>query len=176
MTMRLVLWVMFIPLLTAQVEVDVQDLDENPEAYHGEIVVITGEVVGDYGLRADNVWIQLNTDAYAESPLTSRKDAIGGNAGMGVRYPRSLHDSAWGEPGGYGVQGPIVRVIGVFRYHDAIESGETFVEASSIELVSPAQQVEIPTADPLVWILSVAFGLAGGVSYVSARVRNRPAS
>jgi hypothetical protein len=174
MMMRLVVWVMLVPLLTAQAEVDVQDLDENPEAYHGEVVSITGEVVGDYGIRADIVWIQLNSDAYSDTPLTSREDAVGTNAGMGVRYPRSLHDPAWGEPGGYRTRGPIVRVVGVFRYHDAVESGETFVDASHIELVSPAQPIEVPEAEPLTWIVALGLGLAGGVLYVSARLNRRP--
>lgn len=162
-----------IPLLFGQIEVDAAELDAAPERYDGRTVVITGEVIGDYGIRADVVWIHVNTDIYASQPLQDRSDAVGSNQGIGVRYPRDLHDATWGEPGSYGTQGPILRVEGVFHYNDTATSGETFVEATSIELVQASRTGVVRESETGIWIAAILSAVTGIALYASAWLRRR---
>ena len=171
---RLAAAAFLVPVLMAQVEVDVTELDTHPERYEGATIVITGEVIGDYGIRSDVVWVQLNTDVYASRPLRTRDDAVGSNVGIGVRYPRSLHDPGWGPPGGYGNQGPILRVEGVFRFNDDRESGETFVDATAIQVISPARTLDTREPDRAMWITGAIAALMGVGLYAAARLRRRP--
>lgn len=172
--LRATVLLLLAPMVMAQVEVDVTDLDTHPDQYEGTRVVITGEVVGDYGIRSDVVWIQLNTDVYADTPLRTRDDAVGSNVGIGVRYPRALHNEEWGPPGGYGVRGPILRVEGVFRYNDDEESGETFIDADTIEVMSPSLSMGLRDPDIAMWIAAIIAALGGAALYGSARLRRRP--
>lgn len=170
---RLATLIISVPLLIGQVEASVADLEADPTAYDGHTVSMIGEVVGDYGIRSDVVWIQLNTDAYATDPLLSRDDAAGSNQGIGVRYPRALHDERWGEPGGYGVRGPLVEVVGTFRYNDDETSGETFIDAREISLVEPSHPIDRREPDRSMWIAAIAAALAGAASYGTAQLRRR---
>ncbi|MDH3463741.1 MAG: hypothetical protein OEM32_08980 [Acidimicrobiia bacterium] len=119
-------------------EVTVTQLDALPGNYRDEEVALVGEIVGDYALQATQVWIQVNTDPYAAAPLLEAGLA-GTNSGIGVLIARDGFDEGWGEPGGYENRGPIVRVIGIFRYNDHTEMGESYIEAATVELIEPAR-------------------------------------
>lgn len=126
----------------AQELVPVSELDENPTAYAGRMVTIEGEIVGDYGIRDDVVWCQVNDDPYVDAPLAETGRLAGTNIGIGVRLPRASFDDGWGQPGSSDTRGPVVRVTGTFRYNDPEESGETFLEARQVELVEPSRPFE----------------------------------
>ncbi len=130
-------------------------------------------MIGDYGIRSDVVWIQVNTDVYVSLPLQDRRDAVGSNQGIGVRYPLRLHDDSWGQPGSYGVQGPIIRVEGVFRYNDSETSGETFVDATSIDLVQPSRTGVVRESETGIWVAAIVTSVAGIALYGSAWLRRR---
>ena len=109
------------------------ELDANPDRYDGRELTVTGEVVGDYGVRADAVWVQLNDDPYVSRPLLERARPTGTNTSIAVRMPLELFDHVtWGDPGRYGTRGPILRFTGVFHHNDTDRGGETYVEASGV--------------------------------------------
>jgi hypothetical protein len=131
-------------IIFAVTAVPVSELDADPANWNGRDVTVTGEIIGDYSLRDDVVWFQLNDDAYASSPLGESQKLEGGNIGIGVRILRSDWSSAWGAPGRYGQRGPIVELTGRFRHNSPDDQGETFIEGSEIRLVEAARPIENP--------------------------------
>ena len=136
---------------------------EDPGAWHDRAVTVGGELVGDYGPRGGYVWVQLNDDAYADTPLVERDRPAGLNMGLGVRIPESLFDPAWGSPGRHGIRGPLVELRGVFRHNDPAESGETFIDVTHIDLVAPSRPLQEPPLDAALW---VGLGLAAAAGLV----------
>ena len=136
----------------------ISEVDEDPRTYDGRTVVITGELVGDFGRREGQVWTQVNDDVYGQLPLREGGTLTGGNVGMAVAIDAALFDDVLGRkagPGGYRTRGPLVEVTGVFHYHDVARSGETWLEATSLTLIEPDRPLSEPKRLPL--------GVAGAV-------------
>lgn len=131
---------------------DLGSILDDPGAWHERAVVVRGELVGDYGPRGEHVWVQLNDDAYADTPLVERDRPAGLNLGLGVRIPDALFDPAWGSPGRHGIKGPIVQVRGVFRHNDPSESGETFIDVTHVDLISPSRTLDEPSPGAGIWV------------------------
>jgi hypothetical protein len=129
-------------IIVAVTAVPVSELDADPASWDGADVSVTGEIIGDYSIRDDVVWFQLNDDPYASTPLGESQTLQGGNVGIGVRILRSDWSSAWGPPGRYGQRGPIVEVTGIFRHNSPGDQGETFIDGSEIRLVEAARPIE----------------------------------
>lgn len=107
---------------------DVADVIAAPESYANNIIIVEGELVGDYGFRrTDHMWTQLNQDSYAASPVAAGGPLTGSNLGIGIRMPADLAGEL-DEPGGYRQRGPIVRVTGIWRYHDPARQGESYLD------------------------------------------------
>jgi hypothetical protein len=121
-------------------EVPVRVLLQDPAAFEGEIT-LEGELVGDYGFRSDGwVWTQLNDDSYATEPLLEGGSLTGSNIGVGVRIPEELAEGL-DPPGGYRTRGPLVRVTGLWRYHDPDRSGESYLEVQQLVVVEPGREI-----------------------------------
>lgn len=151
------------------VEVSVSDLDADPTAYDGLEVIITGEIIGDYGDRGHVVWFQVNDDPYAEKPIPAGGALRGTNVGVGVRLPGQLFDPSWGEPGGYRYRGPIVRIVGTFRHNAPDQFGETFIDGTSVELISPAVQNPIFLESRIPGLVGALLILIGGGLFARSR-------
>ncbi|MEX1004305.1 MAG: hypothetical protein WD990_13355 [Acidimicrobiia bacterium] len=130
----------------AQEELAVSTLLAQPDVYNQQIVTIRGEIVGDYGDRGDVVWVQLNDDPYVDQPFAEEGRLAGTNTGISVRLNGGV-PAEFGPPGGYGIRGPIIEVTGVFRDLDPELGGLTFVEATAVALVSPAEAFAEPGPD-----------------------------
>ena len=142
---------------TAQDEalVPVEVLLAQAESYSGKIITIEGELVGDYGFRSDGtMWTQLNDDSYARDALVDGGSRTGGNIGVGIRMPDTLAEGL-DAPGGYRLEGPLVRATGTWKYHDPDRGGESYLDVSSLEVVEVGRQLE----EGPDWIVLVA-GLA----------------
>jgi hypothetical protein len=148
----------------ASTEVSVAELLADGQSFDGQSISIVGELVGDYGLRNDgSAWSQLNGDAYATTPLLEGGGLAGSNAGIGVRAPANLMADL-DPPGGYHQRGPLVRVSGIWSYHDPERGGETYLDATSVEVLERGRALD-ETADPAVaaagaLLLLTALGLA----------------
>lgn len=160
---------LLVPALPAvAATVHVADLDADPRTYAGAEITIRGEIVGDYGIRSDVVWVQVNDDPYVDRPFREHAELAGGNVGIGVRIPAAVFDEAWGAPGGYLVRGPIVEVTGIFRYNDPASGGETFVDATAVGLVEASRPITQPDGRLPLFIGAAAF-LFGVVAFALAR-------
>lgn len=148
------------------VEVSVSDLLANPEAWNQQRVAIIGELVGDYSSRADGVWVQLNDDPYASSPVGAGGAPEGTNTGIGARIPTEMFsDGVDGPPGRYGRHGPIVRLEGVFIHSDPDLAGESYLEVDRASTLTPGRSFAVPGPD--MW-LAVGIGLlltAGAITW-----------
>jgi hypothetical protein len=113
-----------------------------PETYSGRTITIEGELVGDYGFRSDGtMWTQLNDDSYARDALVDGGPRTGGNTGVGVRMPDALA-AGLDPPGGYRLEGPLVRATGTWKYHDPDRGGESYLDVSSLDVVEVGRQLE----------------------------------
>lgn len=144
----------------AQETVPVSTLLALPDDYDQQVVTVRGELVGDYGSRGDETWVQLNDDAYVDRPLAATGRLAGTNTGIGLRIRGSIPDG-FGPPGGHGVRGPIVLVTGVFRDFDPELGGLTFIDATSVELVESAQTLPEPGFDLPAALAGAVLTLAG---------------
>jgi len=153
-----------------EVEVSVSDLLANPEAWKQQRVAVIGELVGDYSKRADGVWVQLNDDPYASSPVGAGGAPEGTNTGIGARIPAEVFsDSVDGSPGRYGRQGPIVLLEGVFIHSDPDLGGESYLAVDRASTLKPGRRLVIPGPDK--W-LAVGVGLllaAGAIGWPHRR-------
>lgn len=150
------------------------ELDADPTAWQGRVVQLEGELIGDYGKHNDGVWVELNDGPYASTPFRPGGSLVGTNQGIGIRIPWPLFDESWGEPGRYRVRGPIVQVVGVFRYHDPDHLGDTFVDVTQLTLVSPSMKVPGERVE-WTWPLSAGAILAGAALLALALSRRRRA-
>jgi len=144
-------------IATAQDEalVPVEVLLAEAESFSGSTITIEGELVGDYGFRSDGtMWTQLNDDSYARDALVDGGPRTGGNTGVGIRMPDTLAEGL-DAPGGYRLEGPLVRATGTWKYHDPDRGGESYLDVSSLEVVEVGRQLE----EGPDWIVLVA-GLA----------------
>ncbi|MBM3695192.1 MAG: hypothetical protein FJW79_04580 [Actinobacteria bacterium] len=150
--------------------VSVPDLLADPSAYSGATVVVRGELVGDFGRRPDGtVWTQLNGDSYAEAPLLAGGRLTGPNRGIGVRFAADLWPG-FDRPGGYRLRGPLVEVTGIWRYHDAARTGESYLDATGVRLLAEPVVLEEPMrSTPLV----LGLGLLGAAAAVGLATRRR---
>ncbi|MGF1667372.1 MAG: hypothetical protein ACFCVC_14005 [Acidimicrobiia bacterium] len=158
-------------LPAAAAEISIAELDAEAPNWSGLEVTIEGEIIGDYSIRGDEVWVQVNDDAYVEDPLLETGRLAGGNVGMGVRMPSEVFSTEWGAPGGYQTRGPVVRVTGTFRYLDPDTGGDTFVDAASVVLVEPARRLEPPPAEMDLLAAAVAMIALGAGMWARARWR-----
>lgn len=145
------------PALAAEEVTVAEVLAGSPELSGAEITV-EGELVGDYGFRADGMWTQLNGDVYVDDPIREGGAAAGGNAGIGVRIPSDLAEGL-DHPGGYHHRGPVVRLAGIWKHHDPQRHGESYLDVASLEVVEPGLELD----EEVVWwtVIAGAALLAG---------------
>jgi hypothetical protein len=150
--------------------VAVADLLADSGAYSGQIVVVGGELVGDFGERRDGtVWTQLNGDPYAEAPLHGGGGLAGVNLGIGVRFPAEVWPG-FDSPGGYRQRGPVVEVTGVWRFHDPDRGGETYLDATGVVLLAAPLALE----EGVRWLpLGLGLGFLGAAGAVTLAARRR---
>lgn len=153
----------------AATDVDVDELLADGAAYEGQSISVVGELVGDYGYRRDgSTWSQLNGDSYATAPLLEGGALQGSNAGIGVRAPAGLIEDL-DPPGGYHQRGPLVRVSGIWKYHDDQRGGESYLDVVSLEVLEAGRPLD-ETADPAVVTTGLLFLLtAAWLGYRSRR-------
>lgn len=173
MTLRLFTLALIAPLLmqTGAEPVSVKDLDEDATTWNGRVVTVRGEVVGDYGVRGDVTWIQVNDDAYVERPLAEHGELRGTNTGIGVRLPADTPVESWGPPGGDEFRGPIIKVTGRFLYNDPAVAGDTFVDASEIELIEASRRMPARPARLVHLVVGSGFVASGLIVFGVARNR-----
>lgn len=122
--------------------VPASDLLEEGALFNNVEITVEGELVGDYGFRDDGfMWTQLNDDSYARDALVDGGPRTGANVGIGVRMPSILGE---GLPpvGGYRLEGPLVQLTGVWRYHDPDRGGETYLDVSELFIVDEGRRLE----------------------------------
>lgn len=160
------------PAAVGQDLTDLAELIEDPAAYTDSIILVEGELVGDYGFRRTGfMWTQLNQDSYAASPIAAGGLLSGANRGIAIRMESELAEGI-GEPGGYRHRGPIVRVTGIWKYHDSERQGESYLDVLGLVRV----EGDLPLSDRISWI-AVAIGVvlllgAGVLTFVYRRARD----
>ncbi len=156
----------------ASTDVRVDELLADGAAFAGQSISVVGELIGDYGHRGDgSAWSQLNGDSYATAPLLEGGALTGPNEGIGVRAPTGLIENL-DPPGGYHQRGPLVRVSGIWKYHDEQRGGETYLDVVSLEVLEPGRPFD-ETADPAVLTVGILLLLtAVGLGF---RTRRRSA-
>jgi hypothetical protein len=144
--------------------VPVDTLLSDPALYEG-IVTVEGELVGDFGFRGDGtVWTQLNDDSYAREPLLEGGDRTGGNVGIGVRIPADFA-AGLDPPGGYRKRGPLVRLTGMWEYHDPDRGGESYLDVTELVLIEPGREFGEGMSYPAL-IIGAGLIIAAGVLWL----------
>lgn len=148
--------------------VPVSDLLEDGARFDNVTITVEGELIGDYGFRDDGVmWTQINDDSYARDALVDGGPRTGANVGIGVRMPSTLGENL--DPvGGYRLEGPLVQLTGVWRYHDPDRGGESYLDVAELLVLETGRRLE-EGPDWTVFALGV---LLLGISLVMWR-RNR---
>ncbi|HZD24598.1 MAG TPA: hypothetical protein VE569_14530 [Acidimicrobiia bacterium] len=122
-------------------DVTVAEIVEMSAELGGVEVTVEGELIGDYGFRGDGwMWTQLNGDVYVDQPVPDGGAPVGGNTGIGIRMPTNLGEGL-DPPGGYRHRGPVVRVTGVWKYHDPERQGESYLEVQSLTVVESGREL-----------------------------------
>ncbi|MGH8946247.1 MAG: hypothetical protein ACRDVL_08860 [Acidimicrobiia bacterium] len=154
---------------SAAEEVSVLEILELAAELGGEEVTVEGELVGDYGFRGDGwTWAQLNGDAYVFQPIREGGLPFGANVGIGIRVPAELADGL-DPPGGYRNRGPVVRVTGIWKYHDPERQGESYLQVESLSVREPGRQFD-EDANWSAFILGVVLlAAASFVAYLPRR-------
>lgn len=162
--------VLFVPApASAGEEVSVAEILELGAELAGKEITVEGELVGDYGFRADDsMWTQLNDDAYVDQPLREGGSPAGANVGIAVRIPAELA-AFLDPPGRYRNRGPVVRVAGIWKYHDPARQGESYLAVQSLTVTEPGRRLD----EEINWTV-VIFGAlflagAGGVTLLTRR-------
>jgi hypothetical protein len=153
---------------SAAEEVSVAEILELGAELAGEEITVEGELVGDYGFRADDsMWTQLNGDAYVDQPLRQGGSPAGANVGIAVSMPTELIEFL-DPPGRYSNRGPVVRVTGIWKYHDPARQGESYLDVHSLTVTEPAR----PLDEQINWTV-VTFGalLLAGAGVVALLIR-----
>ncbi len=148
--------------------VPVSELLEDGARFDNVTITVEGELIGDYGFRDDGVmWTQINDDSYARDALVDGGPRTGANVGIGVRMPSTLGENL--DPvGGYRLEGPLVQLTGVWRYHDPDRGGESYLDVAELLVLETGRRLE-EGPDWTVFALGV---LLLGISLVMWR-RNR---
>lgn len=169
----IVLVLVTVPAITALAEpADLSELLADPEAFSGQRLTVTGELVGDYSRRDEGVWVQVNDDPFVADPIVVGGEPSATSVGIGALIPTGEFDSVVvGPPGRYGRTGPVVELVGTFRYHDAGRGGETYLEVETVALVAPARHHPVPGPDRWLWIGSGLVMAAGSGAVVLRRKR-----
>ena len=122
--------------------VPVTNLLDDSGKYNNTVITVEGELVGDYGFRRDGfMWTQLNDDSYARDALVDGGPRTGANVGIGVRMPASL-GADLAPVGGYRLEGPLVQLTGVWRYHDPDRGGETYLDVEQLVTIEDGRRLE----------------------------------
>jgi len=161
------------PALAATDTVSGATLIDNPAAFDGKRITISGELIGDYGFRDDGtVWAQLNDDAYALSPLRDGGSLRGANTGIGIHGDEAFFVSL-DPPGRYDRVGPVVSATGTWRYHDPGRGGESYLELESLEVVKRGYPVQ-ENSRPAVVVVGVLLTImAAGLFVFGASLRTK---
>jgi hypothetical protein len=122
--------------------VPVSQLMDDGARFDNTEVTVEGELVGDYGFRDDGfMWTQINDDSYARDALVDGGPRTGANVGVGVRMPSALGEGL--DPvGGYRLEGPLVQLTGIWRYHDPDRGGESYLDVSELVVVEGGRRLE----------------------------------
>lgn len=153
-------------------EVSVPEIIEMAAELAGEEVTVQGELIGDYGFRNDGwVWAQLNGGPYVVAPISEGGPPVGANVGIGIRIPSDLAQDL-DPPGGYRHRGPVVRVTGVWRYHDQDRLGESYLEVQTLTVEEPGRLFE-EEVDWLVVAIGLILLVAAGATAWWTRSANR---
>jgi len=122
--------------------VPVSNLLEDGASFDNATITVEGELVGDYGFRNDGfMWTQLNDDSYARDALVDGGPRTGANTGIGVQMPSKLGEGL--DPvGGYRLEGPLVHLTGVWRYHDPDRGGESYLDVSELLVIENGRRLE----------------------------------
>lgn len=144
-------------------QVTVSELIGSAAEFAGMEVTLEGELIGDFGFRGDGwMWTQLNDDSYVSTPIREGGIPVGGNTGVGIRMPISLGVDL-DPPGRYLTRGPIVRVTGMWKYHDEERQGESYLEVESLAVIEPGRKLD-EGPDWLVIVLGVSLvGMAAAL-------------
>jgi hypothetical protein len=147
-------------------EVTVSELIEMAADLDGQEVTVEGELIGDYGDRDDGwTWTQLNGDTYVHEPIAEGGTPVGTNQGIGLRMPSTITDDL-DDPGGYRSRGPIVRVTGIWKYHDPDRQGESYLEVESLSILEPGRSLH-EGSNWLVVIIGILLGGSAAVAWVT---------
>lgn len=157
----------------AQDVTEVSNLLALPDEFDQQIVTIRGEIVGDYGVRTDVVWVQVNDDPYVDEPLAVNGRLAGTNTGISVRLSGEV-PPAFGSPGGHGVRGPIVEITGVFRDLDPTLGGLTYIEATDVELVARSERLPESGASTAATVAGAVLTVLGLLALAQRRDLLRP--
>ncbi len=122
--------------------VPVSQLVDDGARFDNTEITVEGELVGDYGFRDDGfMWTQINDDSYAREALVDGGPRTGTNVGVGVRMPSALGEGL--DPvGGYRLEGPLVQLTGIWRYHDPDRGGESYLEVGELVVVGGGRRLE----------------------------------
>ena len=146
-----------------------QELLADPGGFDGSQVTVVGELVGDYGFRSDGtVWAQLNDDSYARAPLLEGGTHSGSNTGIGVVGTEATFRDL-DPPGGYAIRGPLVRLSGTWRFHDADRGGESYLHIAALQVLEAGRPLS-EDVDPLV--LALGSLIAAAAVFLGLRLRN----
>lgn len=160
--LAVVFMVMPLPAFAGET-VTASDLIERATEFAGEEVTVEGELIGDYGLRSDGwMWTQLNGDSYVHAPIPDGGLPSGGNIGIGVRMPEAL-TADLDPPGRYWRRGPVVRLTGIWKYHDPERQGESYLEVETLSLVESGRPVHEPIDGASIAWGTVLIGLAAAL-------------
>jgi len=122
--------------------VPVSELLEDGARFDHITITVEGELVGDYGFRDDGfMWTQINDDSYARDALVDGGPRTGANTGIGVRMPSELGVDL-PPVGGYRLEGPLVQLTGVWRYHDPDRGGESYLDVDGMLVVESGRRLE----------------------------------
>ena len=122
--------------------VPVSELLDDGARFDHITITVEGELVGDYGFRDDGfMWTQINDDSYARDALVDGGPRTGANVGIGVRMPSDLGEGL-ASVGGYRLEGPLVQLTGVWRYHDPDRGGESYLDVDELLVVENGRRLE----------------------------------
>lgn len=123
-------------------ELSITEVLASGDELAGKEITVEGELIGDYGFRDEgSMWTQLNDDPYVDQPLREEGSPIGANIGVAVKMPTALAESL-DPPGGYRNRGPVVRITGIWRYHDPERQGESYLEVQSLTVIESGRHLE----------------------------------
>lgn len=150
-------WALFLlfagPALASGSGIDSKDLIENTQAYDGQEIVYSGEVIGDILDAGDHVWLNVSDGSNAIGVWTERNLA------------REIQVA-----GRYAQHGDTVRVTGVFLRACPEHGGDSDIHAKSVTLVQRGYPVSHGVARWKVWLATfITLGAAGCMVFVVMR-------